>query len=190
MPQISSGGSTVGSAQIVDNEIINADVNTAANIAISKLATGPMTKLATATLGADATTLSSGTITAKKHLHVVMYCAGNATADLGIQFNGDTAANYEWVVTKDGAAVTSNAADSKIKFGSGSETEVSLVEFDIYNASATVKMVSGIRTTGHEVYTFSGKWTNTAAQITSIVAMLDSAGNILSGSYIEVWGRD
>lgn len=190
MPFVGTGGGTVASSQIIDGTIVNADINASAAIDSSKLSNLPYQKLATASLGAGATTLSSGTFTARKFLRFIIQVAGNAAADLGIQFNGDTAANYEWVQTKDGGASTNNTADTKIKFGAGSETEDRLIVIDIINVAASAKQITGLQSTGHEITSIGGQWSNTSNQITSALLLLDAAGDITAGTEITVFGHD
>lgn len=171
--------------------VADAHVAAAAAISADKINNMAYAQLASVTLGSAATTISSGTITAKKHLRILLYIAGSAAgADLGLQFNGDTGNNYLWNTAKDQGAVTVPGSLDKLKLSSGAVTQERLAIIDIYNVATINKLVRVTVVSQDDVWEGGGQWTNTANQITSIVAMLDAAGNISSGTNMVVLGMD
>ena len=141
------------------------------------------------------TTISSGTITAKKYLWVQAF-TNASTQNTGFQFNNDTAGNYSIRRSSSGAA---DATDTSIAYVEASDTSKAFTNMFIVNNSANEKLCightvhnatagAGTAPTRNEVV---GKWANTSAQITEIDYMQQTTSvNFPSGSILKVWGSD
>lgn len=142
------------------------------------------------TLGAGATTLTTNTFTAKTHLRLIIFCEGSASANLQIQFNGDTGNNYNGQVSTDFATPTAHSAQASLWLEDNVGTGERYAVIDILNYSAQAKRIIGKCTKGLESNDISGHWTNVAAQITSITLKLSAAGDITAGTKLIVLGMD
>jgi hypothetical protein len=152
-------------------------------------------ELASVSGDGTSTTLSSGTITAKKYLWVQAY--SNATSqDSAFQFNNDTASNYSTRWSDNGGADSTSTSESRIDltFGSPSFTNMFII-----NNSANEKLcihhqldasTAGAGTAPRR-YERVSKWANTSAQITEIDYINQSTSvNFPSGSILKVWGSN
>ena len=152
-------------------------------------------ELASVSGDGTSTTLSSGTITAKKYLWVQAY--SNATSqDSAFQFNNDTAGNYSTRWSDNGGADSTSTSESRIDltFGSPSFTNMFII-----NNSANEKLcihdqldasTAGAGTAPRR-YERVSKWANTSAQITEIDYINQSTSvNFPSGSILKVWGSN
>jgi len=141
------------------------------------------------------TTISSGTITAKKYLWVQAF-TNASSQNTGFQFNNDTGNNYTIRRSSNGGT---DATETSIGYIEGSDTSKAFTNMFIINNSANEKLIignsihnptagAGTAPTRNEVV---GKWTNTSAQITEIDYMQQTTSvNFPSGSFIKVWGSD
>jgi hypothetical protein len=141
------------------------------------------------------TTISSGTIPAKKYLWVQAF-TNASSQNTGFQFNNDTGNNYAIRRSTNGGT---DATDTSIGYIEGSDTSKAFTNMFIINNSANEKLTigqsvhnptagSGTAPTRNEVV---GKWTNTSAQITEIDYMQQTTSvNFPSGSFLKVWGHD
>ena len=139
------------------------------------------------------TTLSSGTITAKKYLWVQVY-ADTATSACGFQFNNDTGANYARRYNMNGGSDGTQESHTSANI-SGSSTKAFINCF-IINNSANEKLLmcntvyanaSGAGNYPERSEDYS-KWANTSSQITEIDVIKGS--NWGSNSIIKVWGSN
>jgi len=156
-------------------------------------------ELASVELGSSNTTLSTGTITAKKHLMVQSLVIGASTGDVVLTFNSDTSTNYATTFFANGGASSSNTSQSGIIFRHGAlvngQTQVStgfVVNFASYEkvmewSSAGVVTAAGATNAPGRIDGVS-KWTNTSSQITSI--QMTCSGNMASGTKLVVLGHD
>lgn len=189
MPLFTGGGSTVTSANIVDGEIVNADVSASAAIDSSKLANLPYAVLTTATAPGGASTLTTSTFTAKKYLRLIINVKGVAVGgDIGIRFNGDTGANYNCAFAISGGANSKLAAQTMAKIDTGALTGVHYWAIDVFNLSGEQKSYVYTGYESDDMLDGAGHYTVTAGQITSVT--LVCAGNITAGSTITVLGSD
>ena len=145
-------------------------------------------------------TLSTGTFTPKKYLHVETYYsyADSGGNDPKMSFNTDTStSNYNYrrsidnsatdaLTTGDGA-ISNNAAGGSNRF---------FERIDIVNILADEKQAiirvyyAGEGATDDPHWReYTSKWVNTSAQINKINIIMGS-GSIDSGSTITVWGSD
>jgi len=141
------------------------------------------------------TTISSGTISAKKYLWVQAF-TNASSQNTGFQFNNDTGNNY--AIRRSSNGVT-DATDTSIGYIEGSDTSKAFTNMFIINNSSNEKLTinhsihnptagAGTSPTRNEVV---GKWTNTSAQITEIDYMQQTTSvNFPSGSFLKVWGSD
>jgi|APSaa5957512535_1039671.scaffolds.fasta_scaffold45667_1 hypothetical protein len=149
-------------------------------------------ELASVSGDGSSTTLSSGTITAKKYLWTQLY--SDATSNAVMRFNSDTGTNYARRGSVNGASdftVTSATGLSNLP----SSNEAFGNAFIINNASNEKLVISNAidqNTAGagnaptrkEEV----DKWTNTSSQITNI--SWTKTGNWSSNAILKVWGSD
>ena len=141
------------------------------------------------------TTISSGTITAKKYLWVQAF-TNASSQNTGFQFNNDTSNNYAIRRSTNGGTET---PETSIGYIEGSDTSKAFTNMFIINNSASAKLTlghsvhnptagAGTSPTRNEVV---GKWANNSAQITEIDYMQQTTSvNFPVGSFIRVWGAD
>ena len=156
-------------------------------------------ELASVTSTGAGTSISSGTITAKKYLWVQMYAPSGQSAineNFKWQFNGDTGNNYNRRYSNDGG--TDGTTTSQDDFQSsrsgvnGDSNNVFIInnsaneKLIICHAVRIVTLGAGSAPSRQEVV---GKWTNTSAQITSINISTDP-DSIPAGWAMKVWGSD
>lgn len=190
MPVFTSGGSSVTSASIVDGEIVNADVNANAGIAITKISNAPYAVLADVTLGSPATSLASGTFAGKTHLRIIVTCPSIATSDLlCLRFNGDTGANYTYQHSTDVGAITKVAGDTLHRVHSAGTTGTVYAVFDVLNIATVDKRHVGQVIDTNKQIQASGFWSNTSAQITA-VSLITSTYNMATGTRLIILGMD
>jgi len=157
-------------------------------------------RLASVTQASDASTLSSGTFTAKKHLKVIGHTIQATPVEPDIRFNNDSGSNYTVRKNIDGGSDSTNVNLDRIyNFGySPSGTGEAFTTMHIINIADKEKLVifhnqygslgAGTAPTRREVV---AKWTNTSDQITRIDFVdLGSGASIDAGSTITVWGAD
>ena len=147
--------------------------------------------------GAGTSTITSGTITAKKYLWVQLYTkTTGATASTQLRFNSDSGANYARRYSDNGGAdgTTLNAVSCDTL---GGDATGCFYNYFIINVSANEKLVIMHRvrqnTAGagnapnreEDVY----KWVNTATQITEI-SITKSPDTYDTASILKVWGSN
>ena len=143
--------------------------------------------------------LNTGVFTAKKYLKVHM--KGKASSDISfkLQFNGDTGSTYSFRNSLNSATDPSpDTGASYLNVGTSFTGTANLfTDMDIINISNQEKLVIA-ETVGSqsgasnemERKEFVGKWSNTASQITRIVASNSGSGNYDEGTAIIVYGTD
>lgn len=189
MAFLTTGGSQVNSANIVDGSILNADVNANAGILASKISGKPYETLADVTLGSAATSLSTGAFTAKTVLRVLIWCPSIVGADrLRLDFNADGGNNYNVTVVTGGGAASTDVGTNGIRLEGGTDTGRRFHVCDIYNITGIVKPVlaNGWNENAQDI--ISAIWTNTANQITSM--RIQAATNLGIGTRIIVMGHN
>ena len=142
------------------------------------------------------TTISSGTIPAKKYLWVQAF-TNASSQNTGFQFNNDTDDHYAIRRSTNGAT---DVTDDTIGYIEGSDTSKAFTNMFIINNSTNEKLTighsvhnptagSGTAPTRNEVV---GKWVPTTnQQITEIDYMQQTTSvNFPSGSILKVWGHD
>lgn len=189
MPVFTSGGGQVGSAQINDGSIVNADINTNAAIALSKLASLPLSLIHDETFTDTDTTIASATFAAKKYLKVFFYCAGSGAGAQTMTVNNDTGANYDRSFGTDGGAFTEATAQANISLNAGNALAFEWMMFDIINIATLPKLIVGdIVQAGAQVYQQFNVWNNTTDAITSL--QFTNGANFASGARLIIFGAD
>lgn len=158
----------------------------------------------TAPLAAAAANLGTLTVPAMNHLYISLQITGFSGSDsAAIRFNGDTGANY---VARFITAVAGGVVFVDAPFASATSLRVSAAAgttgltawLTINNALAVSKQAvilsnlstGAAATAATMVLPGSGEWVNTAAQITSVQALVVGANNFNSGSSITIWGSN
>ena len=158
-------------------------------------------RLASVTQPSDASTLSSGTFTAKKHLKVVFHASQSTPVEPDIRFNNDSGSNYAVRLNYTGGTTDNTYAsrDRILNYGySPSGTADATTEMDIINIATKEKLVLMHTNQNHngagtppDRREHSAKWVNTSDQITRIDFIdLGSGASIDAGSTITVFGAD
>lgn len=153
---------------------------------------GEWTQLANVVLGSAANSISSGTITAKQYIKVVLISPGtNSTAWLGMRFNGDTGNNYNYRQTvSSGSSIITTSTSNSANISFGREVDDKRwAAFDISNIQDQVKLFTGQYIQGDLVSELSnGYWNNTANQITSISVYCTESETFDAGTRMIVYG--
>jgi hypothetical protein len=147
--------------------------------------------------GGAASSLSSGTFTAKKYLWVQVYLENSGSINVDYTMNNDTGSNYAIRYSSNGAADATSANAAKFDI-LGTVSYPIFANMFIINNSANEKLViqnaigqntagAGTAPTRQEI---AGKWANTAAQITSITFTNTGTGDFGTDSILKVWGSD
>jgi len=153
-------------------------------------------ELADVTLGSSATTLSTGTFTAKKYLWFQTYMkSGNC--DYRLTFNGDSGSNYATRWSENGGSdVTSTSTAFNYLSPQGASTPRFTNTFMINNSANEKLGISHVALqntagagTAPERDEVVHKWANTSAQITSLTVAA-SINTLSAGTQIKVWGSD
>lgn len=189
MAFLTQGGSQVGSAQINDGAIVNADINANAAISISKLSNSAYALLASVTLVAPGLTLNSGTFTGKRFLRVIIDAVSYAGAgSMIMQFNGDTGANYDANNATDGGASGKVTGQTSATILPSAGAQSRRVVLDIINIATLPKRVIGDVNADNTWVKHLSSWTNSTDLITSI--LITASQNMGTGSSITVLGMD
>ena len=157
-------------------------------------------RLAHVALSSAGDTISSGTITGKKNLKVILHLTstgGNVNPSL--RFNSDSGSNYAIRDSDGGGTDDTQTSQTGIRLSQGSHggnDGVFCVNFEITNVSDKEKLCIGhgirMSATGAgnapDRYEIVSKWANTSAQITSIDVVNSGTGDFAIGSYITVLG--
>lgn len=187
MAFLQSGGSVVGSAQINDGAIVNADVNAAAAIAATKLSGLPYQVIGDITLGSTGNTLELTSLPARTFLRCIMFAPSTASSQVSLNFNGDVAANYDRSYSIDGGGTTPATAQSTILMETAAQTATRLWTVDIINVATSPKLVRGFGQYSHRFYESGGAWNNSSVQIDRITF---NATTFAIGSRLIVMGMN
>lgn len=158
-------------------------------------------ELASVELSSSATSISSGTISAKKYLWVQVHTTGHSSGENdAFQFNSDTSANYSQRRSSNGSSDSTDTNMSEIElWGTGTAT-TKLVNMFVINKSDKEKLCnieltnSNSSGSGNAPYRaeLAAKWVNTSNQITSIQYgdLVGGTVTMDSGTTMKVWGSD
>jgi len=156
-------------------------------------------ELASVELGSAGDLLDSGTFTAKKYLWVQCYIKNSGAAQVSFTYNNDSASNYSYRFSNNGASDTTNVNFTRfVPINDVTTGHGQFVNMFIVNNSANEKLtiahgvgtdVAGAGTAPQRRETVS-KWANTSSQITRIQSDNTQAGDYDTGSIIKVYGSD
>lgn len=155
-------------------------------------ASGGMSLLADVNLsGGAASSLSSGTIAAKKNLELHIYVPSTLSSNISLNFNSDTGSNYSYMRSRDAATPTGNTAQTSIILDTNVNTGARVSHVKITNISNIIKFVSSKTfesPTGSVVTSDGwGAWNNTSDSITSIQLLGTTMG---TATRMLVYGSD
>lgn len=186
---------------IADDAIIARHI---ANLAISNPQMAADTflweKLADVTAGGTVTSLSSGTITAKKFLMIWAWIIPTGgTLNIGIRFNNDSGTNYAERGSSNGAADSAAGSLNQVNTKTAIDANPQVTIMRWQNESASEKLGIGesvVRGTAgaanapeRKLGTY--KWVNTSVQITRVDAVdTGGTGDIAATSRLLVLGHD
>ena len=154
-------------------------------------------RLASVTAGGSTTTITTGTITAKKHLHVEVKVVAASGDSNEVYFNTDTGSNYSMRLSDDGGSDgTSYTSASAAIIGDTANhdclcvTDISniLDKEKLFISHSMRRMATGAGNAPQR-QEIVGKWANTSAQITNITYKAEGQ-TISSGTVMTVWGAD
>ena len=149
--------------------------------------------------GGDATSLSTGTFTAKKYLWVQFFGeSSGGNIQTAFQFNSDTGSNYAFRASVNGG--TDSVLSSRTQIGDfANSPNNDFTNMFIVNNSANEKLAIGNIVFGQTAGAgtapnraeYTGKWANTSSQITEInVIDVAGAGQFGTKTTMKVWGSD
>lgn len=150
------------------------------------------------TLGVAGNTITVSSLPAKKYLCIlVAVSATGGTESSDIRFNGDTAANYSFRISTNGAADTTSTAQTSLSFSGATASLGEYLTLYVKNLAALAKQVIGNSITDGSAAAaparreLAGAWGNTAVQISSVsVTNLFGTGNFAIGSEVIILGHD
>jgi len=155
------------------------------------------TELSSTTLTGSASTINSGTITAKKYLWIQLYAKQASSFSFEGHFNGDTSSNYSARYSGNGGAdTTSTFTKFAGNFSGGGEYFLNAFVINVSNKEKlaivhTSEMNASGAGTAPRRLEWVSKWVNTSSQITSIDFTKEAGmGDLQSGTALRVWGSD
>jgi len=149
--------------------------------------------------GTTATTISSGTISAKKYLWIQLYCDAASSGAPILRFNSDSGSNYARRYSNNGGSDSTSTSEDAIYPYYQSNANPKFINMFVINNQSNEKLVISHNveqnTAGASNSPFRnelvGKWANTSNQITNITFTDISAGNYFGTSaQLKVWGAD
>lgn len=189
MPVFTGGSSQVGSANIIDGAIVNADINAAAAIEASKLSGLPYTTLTSKVSAGGVTTVTTDAFTGKKFLRIIFNITSLALAsDLFLRFNSDAGANYNSTISLSGGGASKLTAQTSLRLITSAQAGGCYGVLDVLNVATKTKPLCGLVYEYDDSCETAGHWLNTADLITSV--SLVSAQNMGADTSIIVLGMD
>jgi hypothetical protein len=194
----------VTTAKIADSNVTTAKINdsavTAAKINFGGSGSGVWwEEIGRNTLTGVADTITVSSLPARKYLKVLVYLIDTGGTITGaMTFNSDTANNYAFRYSTDGAADLTSTSTSSISVRPSTAAAASYSDIDIVNFSTEPKLVtlnsiqegtSGAANAPNKLE-MVGKWQNTSAQISSITLTNGGTGDYATGSAVIVLGHD
>jgi hypothetical protein len=149
------------------------------------------------TLSSNAATISVSNFIPKDNLKIVLHVVGFSAADYPtVQFNGDTASNYQWrMLSWNGATNgTNDADDTNIDLGDANSdgTGSQYLIIEIVNKTEYNKLVSMSGHGGDAALCLiwgNGVWENINSQIVTVTFSAASGNNFLAGTNMKVFGN-
>ena len=149
--------------------------------------------------GGAATTIDSGTFTAKKYLCFQIFAETVTNIVPRLQFNSDTGANYSRRGSNNGGTDFTSVNGVELGLELGNTADNSFINGFIINNSANEKLMISHTVNGGGAGSANdpdrkeivGKWANTSAQITKLVINnTGGTGNFGTKSIMKVFGSD
>lgn len=148
-------------------------------------------------LSVEADSISLPVLPARKYLKLYISLINNSTISRSLRFNGDSGNTYNFRFSTDGAADTATGTQAELDLTSDT-TANSLSIVEIVNILAQEKLDIGQTVAQNtagvgnvvDKWESSGKWVNTAAQITRVDVINTAAGGYAAGSELIVLGHD
>ena len=150
------------------------------------------------TLGSANASISCSAFAGRRDLRIVadIEVSAGGNTDFTLQFNSDTAANYQWKHNYENAASLHGESATAVHFGGVAVTGGYIfVDAEVLNASSHVKLINGhFANAWNGVASpmmkdeWSGTWWNTATQITTIT-LGDNGDTMIAGTRITVYGK-
>ena len=159
-------------------------------------AVGAVILLGETTLGADATSVTISGLSSRQFLKIVCYSPGISSTggQPFVTFNSDSATNYAFKYTVDGAAAAFGSSQTRIELTNTNNTGNFMFTMEVVNRSTYPKIYSSLGVYGasgtgniQQISTSGGYWNNTSTTITS-VTVTSSGNNLLSGTRVSVFG--
>ena len=158
---------------------------------------GTWQRLAHVELSSGASSINSGTFTAKENIRIIFSGVGtNGSSYPRIQFNSDTGNNYGYRQSADGGSDNTQTSQNHINTTGNVGAFHHYFVADVTNVDGKEKLVivhgvdsntsgAGNSPRRREVV---GKWATTSGQITSVQVTDLGSHNFASGAYITVLG--
>jgi len=154
-------------------------------------------ELGRTTLGTAGDTISVTSIAARRYLRVQIISIGSGVISQVVRFNNDSATNYAYRAAINGGADSSSASATGISLTNGDTNNIAFVTIDVMNNTTTEKMLHADITLGPTGAAnipprveLSGKWANTASQITRVDLINTNTGDFAIGSEVVVLGHN
>lgn len=156
-------------------------------------------ELGRTTLGVAGDTISITPIAARKYLQVRFHTVSTGgTQSPTIRFNNDSGANYAFAYTLNFGTIATTVSNTNLGVTSSVSQGTQFGQFEITNFTSQRKLIQGQTLDDNNAgpastcnsIQLTGKWDNTAAQITRIDIINAGAGDFAIGSQMIILGRD
>lgn len=156
-------------------------------------------ELGRTTLGVAGDTISITPIAARKYLQVRFHTVSTGgTQSPAIRFNNDSGANYAFAYTLNFGTIATTVSNTNLGVTSSVLQGTQFGQFEITNFTSQRKLIQGQTLDDNNAgpastcnsIQLTGKWDNTAAQITRIDITNGGAGDFAIGSQMVILGKD
>ena len=148
-------------------------------------------------LSSGATSIDTGTFTAKKYLMFQLNANNTANLYPYMRFNGTTGNEYAYRKQANGTADSTNTSQPQISVYSSDKNDSLVTGYILNNTKERLAIIESISafTAGAanapQRYETVGKWANTSNAITSLkIFGGNGSEQFLSGTTLKVWGSD
>ncbi len=146
---------------------------------------------------ATSDSITTGTLTAKKHLMIQAKTISDGQVTANYRFNADSGSNYARRNSTNGGSDGTGTSQNVILAGYGTSGETTFITSNVTNEASKEKLViteviastsgAGTAPNRREIV---GKWANTSNAITSVTLFNNDTGSFLEGTEVIVWGSD
>ena len=154
-------------------------------------------ELASVELSSGATSIDTGTFTAKKYLMFQLNANNTANLYPYMRFNGTTGNEYAYRKQANGTADSTNTSQPQISVYSSDKNDSLVTGYILNNTKERLAIIESMSafTAGAgnapQRYETVGKWANTSNAITSLIIFGGNGSEqFLSGTTLKVWGSD